>query len=207
MPVQPKLPAIGHGIAHLHVHDACPFPVPAPPIRRMQAPEILGPPLTKMLGRRPLDFSHQPGTSYSHQAARLHKPREVVQVQIIRPEGRETIDAHDGVKELSGERQRPGVRMDRKHAVFEAGIPDSLEVLPGAEPEVRCPNLRAEFSSQEDRRRCPSAAEVQYAHAGPQVQRCGEPLAQPQRISGAAYAGENPFGMVLRRARKSLGEQ
>src|SRR5207244_4428278 len=72
VPVQPKLPAIGHGIAHLHVHDACPFPVPAPPIRRMQAPEILGPPLTKMLGRRPLDFSHQPGTRYSHRSARLH---------------------------------------------------------------------------------------------------------------------------------------
>ena len=74
VPVQPKLPAIGHCVAHLHVHDACSLPVLAPPIRRMQAPEILGPPVAKMLGRSSLDFFHQPGTSNSHLAARLHKP-------------------------------------------------------------------------------------------------------------------------------------
>src|SRR5439155_6452565 len=160
-----------------------------------------------MLGRSPLDFSHQPSTGNSHWAARLHKPCEVVQVQIIRPVVRKAIDAHDSVEELSGERQRPGVRMNRKHAVFDPGIPNTLHVLRGAEPEVRCPNLSAEFSPQEHRRRCSSAAEIQYAHAGPQVQRRGEPLAQPQRIGRTADAGENPFGMVLRRTRKSLADQ
>src|SRR5438552_18740820 len=50
VPVQPKLPAIGHGVGQINVHDASPFPVPAPPARRMQAPDIRGPPLAKMIG-------------------------------------------------------------------------------------------------------------------------------------------------------------
>src|SRR5215510_8058117 len=49
VPVQPKLPAIRHGVGQLNVNDVCPFPVPAPPGRRMQAPEFLGPPFAKML--------------------------------------------------------------------------------------------------------------------------------------------------------------
>jgi hypothetical protein len=74
VPSQPKLPAIGHSIACLYFHDARSFPVPAPPIRRLKAPEILGPPSAKMLGRGSLDFSGEPGTSNSHPAARLHNP-------------------------------------------------------------------------------------------------------------------------------------
>ena len=85
VPVQPELPAIGHGVGHLDVHDARPFPVPPPPGRRMQAPEILGPPLAKMLGNGTVDFLHQPGPGNSDLAARLHKPGEVVQVQVVRP--------------------------------------------------------------------------------------------------------------------------
>jgi hypothetical protein len=85
VPSQPKLPAIGHSIAYLYFHDVRPFPVPAPPIRRMQAPEILGPPFAKMLGRGSLDFPGEPGTSNSHPAARLHKSRDIIQVQIIGP--------------------------------------------------------------------------------------------------------------------------
>ena len=205
MPVQPDLPAIRHGVGQFNVHDACPFPVPAPPSRRMQAPEILGPPLAKMIGNRTFDFLHQSGPGNSHRAARLHKLSEVVQVQVVRPVVREGIDAHDGVEELRGERQRPGIGMDRKHAVLDAGIPDALDVLRGAEPQVGCPNLHAEFAPQKDRRRRPSAAEVQHPHAGPQVQRRREPLSQPQRIGPAAGVGQDPFGVVLRRAGKSLG--
>jgi hypothetical protein len=48
------------------------------------------------------------------------------------------------------EEERPGIGMERKHALFDAGIPDALNVLGGADPEVDCPNLRAEFAVQKD---------------------------------------------------------
>jgi hypothetical protein len=92
VPVQPKLPAIGHGVGQLNVHDAGPFPVPAPPSRRMQAPEILGPPLVQMLGNGTFDFPHQSGTSNSHRASWLHKPREVVTDGICDQTPRRTIE-------------------------------------------------------------------------------------------------------------------
>src|SRR5262249_19754040 len=60
------------------------------------------------------------------------------------------------------------------------------------------------FATQKDRRRCPSAAEVQHPHAGPQVQRRREPLGHPERIRPPAGAGHDPFRVVLRRAGKSL---
>src|SRR4051794_28286593 len=79
-PVQPELPAIGHGILQFHVQDACAFPVPAKPGRRMEAPKILGPPLAKMIRNRPLDFPHQPGSGDAHRAARLQESREIIQI-------------------------------------------------------------------------------------------------------------------------------
>jgi hypothetical protein len=33
VPVQPKLPTVGHSVAHFDVHDAGTIPVPAPPVR------------------------------------------------------------------------------------------------------------------------------------------------------------------------------
>src|SRR4030095_16050832 len=133
--------------------DACTSPVPAPPARRMQAPDVLSPPLAKMLGNEALDFMHQPGTRNSHRPIRFNKPSQVVQVQIVRPVIEEGIDAHDSVEELRGERQRSGVCMDRKHAVLDAGITDALDVLRRAEPEVGCPNLDTELAAQKNRRR------------------------------------------------------
>src|SRR5437667_3343921 len=56
VPVQPELPAIRHGVGHVDLNDAGPFPMPAPPCRRVQAPEILGPPLAKMIGNGPFDL-------------------------------------------------------------------------------------------------------------------------------------------------------
>src|SRR3989442_9019173 len=97
--------------------------------------------------------------------------------------------------------------MDRKHAVLDAGIPDSLDVLRDAEPQVGCPNLHAKFAVQKDRRRRPSATEVQHPHAGPQVQRRGKPLGDPEGVGPAAGAGDDPFGVVLGRAGKSFGEE
>src|ERR1022692_1963511 len=50
VPIQPPLPAVGHGVRHINLHDACSFPVMSPPSRRMKAPEILGPPLAEVFG-------------------------------------------------------------------------------------------------------------------------------------------------------------
>ena len=38
LPVQPGLPAIGHGIGEVNRQYACPFPLPTPPTRGMQTP-------------------------------------------------------------------------------------------------------------------------------------------------------------------------
>ena len=114
---------------------------------------------------------------------------------------------HDGVEELRGERQRPGVGVDRKDAVLDPGIPDALKFLRGAEPQVGGPDLHAELAPKEDGR-CPAAAtEVQHAHAGPQVHRLGQPLGQPQRVGPAADAGDDPLGVVARRAGKPLRDK
>ena len=50
VPVQPELPAIGHGVGEFDLHDAGPFPMPSPPGRRMQTPEVLGPPFAQVAG-------------------------------------------------------------------------------------------------------------------------------------------------------------
>src|SRR6267378_2739185 len=47
LPVQPELPAAGHGVGRIDHHDSRPFPVPAAPRCRMQSPEILGPQFAK----------------------------------------------------------------------------------------------------------------------------------------------------------------
>jgi len=125
----------------------------------------------------------------------------------VRPIVNEGIDADDRVEELVCERQRPSVCMDRKNAIFDARIPDALEILRGAEPQVGGPNLHAEFAAQEDRRHRPPASEVQDPHAGPQNQRLAKPLGQPQRAGPAADTGENPIGVVFRRAGGLLGDQ
>src|SRR5580692_5052877 len=94
--------------------------------------------------------------------------------------------------------------MDRKHALGGAGVLDTLKVFRGAEPEISRPNLHAEFAVEKDRRCRASAAEVEYAHAGPQIQRTSQPLGHPQRVSGAAGTGTNPFGIVLYGTREML---
>src|SRR4051812_13606409 len=100
----------------------------------MQAPQIRSPPLAKMLGYGPINFPHHPSTRNSHLAARPHKSSQVVQVQVVGSVVNVRIDRHDGVEEIHSERQRTGVCMDRKDAILYAGIPDSLDILRGAEP-------------------------------------------------------------------------
>ena len=88
----------------------------------------------KMLGKGAFNFLNQPSARNSNLAARLHKPCQVVQVEIVGPVVAEGINTHDGVEELRCERQRPGIGMDREHAVLQACIPDSLDILRDAEP-------------------------------------------------------------------------
>src|SRR5271166_4759898 len=99
------------------------------PRRRMQGPQILGPPSSKMFGEFTFDLSNQSSPGDADGCAGLHELSEVVEVQIVRPEIVERVDAHDGVEEAGCERQRPGIGVDREHAVLYPGIPDSLNVL------------------------------------------------------------------------------
>ena len=85
-----------------------------------------------MIGQRAVDFLHQSGAGNAQHASWLHEPGEVVQVQVVGPVVKEGIDGHDGVEEPGRERQRPGIGVDRKHAVLDAGIADALEVLRAA---------------------------------------------------------------------------
>src|SRR5205823_6216924 len=81
------------------------------------------------------------------------------------------------------------------------------KVLRGAEPQVSGPYLDAELTVEEDRGQGAPAAEVQHAHAGPQIQHAGKPLGQPQRIGPAADAGNDPLGVIPRRAGKVLQDE
>ena len=99
-----------------------------------------------MIGKRAFDFPHQSRACDSDLAAGLHKPGEVVQVQIVRPVVIEGIDADDRVEEVRSEGKRPRVGVKRKHAVLDARIADALEVLRRAEPEVRSPHLDPELA-------------------------------------------------------------
>ena len=100
----------------------------------MKTPEIRGPPLAKVPGNGTFDLPHQPGTGDSHLTSCPHKPGKIIQVQVVRPIVRVGIEANDGVEEFRAERQRAGVGMDRKNAIFHTGIADPLDVLRRAEP-------------------------------------------------------------------------
>ncbi len=53
-----------------------------------------------MIGHRPLDLLHYPGPGDSDLAARLHELSEVVQVQAVRAEIREGVNADNGIEKL-----------------------------------------------------------------------------------------------------------
>jgi len=105
VPIQPHLPAVVHCVGQLNIQNARPFPVPAPPGRRMQAPEILRPPFAKMFRHLPFNFARQPRPCNPQYPSRLHKPSEIVEVKVIRPVVREGIYRYDGIEKLCGKRQ------------------------------------------------------------------------------------------------------
>jgi hypothetical protein len=114
----------------------------------MQAPEVMGPPVAEMIGRGTLYFPDQPGTRNSHRAARLHKPSQVVQVQVVASEVTDGVYADNGVEKVRSKRERSCIGSQRKHPILEARIPDALEVLRSAKPKVCSPNLHSKFPPQ-----------------------------------------------------------
>ena len=83
LPVQPNLPAIGHGVGNINVHDAGSLPNVA--ATKLPSAGTRGHGSTSRVD----DWEGNPrfpvpaGTRNSHFSARLHKPRQVVQVQIV----------------------------------------------------------------------------------------------------------------------------
>src|SRR4051794_15349601 len=120
-----------------------------PPLGRMQAPMTRFPPLAQVVGNRNVELTGQSGAGDADGAAGSYEASEVHQIQIVGAEVHERVDAHDGVEEPSGERQRAGVRVNRKHAALDAGVAYALQILGGAVPEVDGPNLDAEFAVED----------------------------------------------------------
>src|ERR1700680_1759180 len=103
-----------------------------------------------MLGNGAIDLLHQPSTGTSHLAPWLHKPGQVVQVQIVGSVVDEGIDRNNGVKEVNCEWQGPRIGVNWEHAIIDPGISDSQSVFRDVKPQVRCPNLYTKFATQED---------------------------------------------------------
>jgi hypothetical protein len=107
MPVQPHLPALRHNITDVNIHYSCTLPVSAPPIRRMQTPQILCPPLAKMLGHLPLNFSHQaiPGVEEKLAMQVVYLVQAVRRLELTKPPGvAETLDCAQATMALGKDR-------------------------------------------------------------------------------------------------------
>src|SRR5262245_31439955 len=103
-----------------------------------------------MLGNGAIDLLHQAGAGNSHLASWLHKPGQVVQVEIVGAVVDEGIDSNNGVKEVNPEWQVPRIGMHWEHAIGDPRISDSLSILRDVKPQVRCPNLYTKLAMEED---------------------------------------------------------
>ena len=72
--------------------------------------------------------------------------REIVQIEIVRPEVIEGIDTDDHVEELPGEGQQASVGVNGEYQVAHAGIFHADEILVGAGPEVDRPDFDPELA-------------------------------------------------------------
>jgi hypothetical protein len=160
-----------------------------------------------VLGYLALDLLQHAGAGQREDPVRLREPRQAGEVMVVGREVGKRIDAEDRVEELGLERQAPGVGVDGRHAIGDAGIGNPLLVLGRAEPQVRRPHLHAELAREEDRLRRPTATEIEHAHPGLQLDDLGEPLGQPQRVGAAADARDQPIRVVARGAREQGGEE
>ena len=140
-----------------------------------------------MFGQLSVEFPDQSRPCDPNRAALLHKTSQVIQVQVVGPVIEKRVDADYRVEKPVAVRQRSGVGMDRKDPVRHAGVTHALEILRGAEPQVRGPHLHAKFAAQEDRRCCPPAPQIQHAHAGSQVERLMAPAGNVDRAFALAF--------------------
>ena len=101
-----------------------------------------------MIGNVPVEFLHQRGAGDPNLTARFHKSRQVVQVQIVGAVVHERVEAHDRIEERRRERQRPGIRMDWEDGAIDSSVASALEIVRCAEPQIRRPDLDAEFALQ-----------------------------------------------------------
>src|SRR4051812_43889703 len=94
------LPAVSERIGGLDIQNARLAPVLAPPLCRMEAPQIACPPLTKMWRNGSPDLPHQTCSGYSYLTSRLYKPGKVVQIEIVGPKVNEGVNTDHGIKKL-----------------------------------------------------------------------------------------------------------
>ena len=85
MPVEPDPPAVRHAIRLDDINDACSLPVPAPPVRRVEGPQILRPPGSQMFGDRAVNFANDACPGDSNRAARLDELGEVIEIGLSVP--------------------------------------------------------------------------------------------------------------------------
>src|SRR5262245_63384007 len=111
----------------------------------MECPEVLGPPRLQILREGTIDFLHESSAGDSDRTARLHEMREVVEVEVVRSKIREGVDAHDGVEEVRGKRERPGIGMQWENTFLHACVLNSLHIIRGGNPQIGSPNLDAKF--------------------------------------------------------------
>lgn len=99
-----------------------------------------------MFGNRIAHLLREADLGNADLPAGLHQPREVTEIMVIGAVIDERIDGDDGVEKLDSERQRPRIGLDRKHAISNTGIANSLKVFRRAEPQVGSPDLHAKFA-------------------------------------------------------------
>src|SRR4028119_643951 len=106
----------------------------------MEAPQVLSPPLLKMIWNLAFDFLHQPGSYNADHSARLHELSKIVQVQVISSEVREGVNTDNSIEEAGSKGQRARISMQWKHAVLGASISDALNVFGCTKPQIGCPD-------------------------------------------------------------------
>src|SRR6202000_2183779 len=158
LPIEPELPAVGQAVGDLHVEDGGALPMPPPPRRRVEAPQLRRPPRAEVL-RNVAELVDQPRAGDADEAAGLHESRERGQKEIVGAVVDERVDRDDRVEKLGREGERAGVEAERKDAAAGARGFDALPVLRWVEPQIGGPNAHAEFAMQEDRRERLAAAE------------------------------------------------
>ncbi len=98
-----------------------------------------------------LDLFDKTGPRDGHEAARLYEPGQITQIVIIGAEVRESVDRHDGVKEVCREGQSASVCVDGIYVSRDIGISNSLQIFRRAEPQIGGPYRYIVFTRQEYR--------------------------------------------------------